>query len=357
MNKKVLAIAISSALAVPMAAQAVKVSVGGHVMRAIMFADDGVASDVMNVDNGASQSRLTLKGKEKLGVGGIDVGFALETAWASNMNSKVTIKGRNGNTGGADTAFNIRQSYIWFGGKFGKVTMGHTSGSYDGVVNKNYSGVGLTGTANGGTTFGNAIEYRTSAGGFSGITLGQSASSLDGNRHDVLRYDTPKFGPIGVSVSVADNQRWNAAVSANTSFSGAKINAAIGYEENTNDGNNDQWGGSASILFSQGTNLSVSYAEREIQAAGTGTKLRDADNFFVGIGHKWGHNAIGITYRETNDLNAANDEMTTWGIGFLHNIPGPRVELYAGYQNHDLDRPGTSLEDVDVFNMGARVRF
>jgi hypothetical protein len=354
MNKKILAIAISSALTVPLAAHAAKFKVGGHVNRAVMFVDDGIASDTFQVDNSASMSRLKATGKEKLGIGGIDVGFALEMSFASNRNSQVTMKGANGNAGGADS-FGIRQNYLWFGGKFGKVTMGHTSGAYDGVVNKSYAGIGLTGTGVG-TTHGNSMQFRDSAGN-NVVALSGARSSLDGGRTDLIKYDTPRLGPIGASVSIHDNQRWNAQVNANSSFSGAKIQAALGYEENTNNGNNDQWGGSAAILFSQGTNISVSYSEREIQAAGTGREIREADNFSVGLGHHWGNNKIGMTYSETQDLNQNGDEATSWGIGFIHSIPGPKVEIYAGYQNHDLDRTGTNVEDMDIFNIGTRVRF
>ncbi|MEM7406750.1 MAG: porin [Pseudomonadota bacterium] len=358
MNKKVLAVAISSALALPMSAHAIKFSTSGQVNRAIMFADDGVASDTMQVDNAASQSRFRFTGKEKLGVGGITAGFALEAGFSSNMSTGVTIKGGNGNGTGADAAFNLRQSHIYFSGKFGKVTLGHTSGAFDGITFKDYSGVGITGVVNGGTSFGSGISWRTNAGGTVAngtgtLTLGNTASSLDGGRIDGLRYDTPKFGPIGAAVSVHDNQRWNASVSLNSSFSGAKVQAAIGYEENTNNAARDQWGGSASVLFSQGTNITFAYSERDLNAAGR----NDPDNFYVSIGHKWGNNAIALGYSETQDLNANSDEHTQWGIGFVHTIPGPKVELYAGYKNHDMERPGTNIEDVDTFQIGTRVKF
>ena len=70
-----------------------------------------------------------------------------------------------------------------------------------------------------------------------------------------------------------------------------------------------------------------------------------------------GNNSIGIDYVQTDDLAQANDDYTGWGVGFVHSIPGPRVQLFAGYRNHDLDRPGTGLQDIDQFNVGARVQF
>jgi len=354
MNKKVLAIAISSALTVPLAAHAVNFKVGGQVNRAVMFVDDGIASDTFQVDNSSSMSRLKATGKEKLGVGGIDVGFALEMSFAKNRNSQVTMKGGNGN-GSATQSFGIRQNYLWFGGNFGKVTMGHTSGAYDGVVNKSYAGIFLSGV-NAGTTHGNAIQFRDNAGA-NVASLGSVRSNLDGGRTSLIKYDTPRLGPVGASVSIHDNQRINGQINFKTSFSGAKVQGAIGFEENTNNGGNDQVGGSVAMLLSQGTNISFAYSEREIQDGLTGSETRDADNFSVSLGHHFGNNKVGINYSETQDLALQGDEATSWGLGFVHTIPGPKVELYAGYQNHDLYRTGTNVEDMDIFSMGARVRF
>ena len=84
MNKKALAVAISSALAVPMAAQAVSYNLSGQVNRVIMFADDGVASDIFFADNTASNTRFRLTGSEDMG-NGMTAGFNLE--WASSVNS------------------------------------------------------------------------------------------------------------------------------------------------------------------------------------------------------------------------------------------------------------------------------
>ena len=106
----------------------------------------------------------------------------------------------------------------------------------------------------------------------------------------------------------------------------------------------------------EGGTVTFAYAERDFAAPGR----TDSENWYVKLGHRWGagqNNRIGIDYSETDDLAAAGDEATTWGVGFTHNIPGPRVELYAGYRNFDLDRPGVNIEDVDTFNIGSRIRF
>jgi len=386
MNKKLLAVAISSALAAPMAAQAIEASLSGHVNRAITFVDDGQASDWSSVDGMASQSRLRVVGSGDLGMGGMKVGTVMERGFTSNRSSGVTIKGRNGNTGGGDLNPNLRHSRLWFSGSWGKVTMGHGSGAYDGTAYFADQGgsVFLAGIENGTATHAGGVAFRTGGGAtargaapgtFSGtfgagntvtttanagaaITVGGAFQTYDGGRYDNIRYDSPKLGPVSVAVDLGDNQRWSIAATLSTKFSGASVKAKIGYEDVENDsttGVEDNWGLSAGVLFSQGTNITVAYAER-----GRANGGRDSDNFYVKLGHRWGPemvNSVAIDYIQTDDHTAAGSEASSWGIGFAHDIPGPKVNLYAGYRNWDLDIQGANLQDVDGFNMGARVRF
>ena len=83
MNKKVLAVAVSSALAAPMAAHAVKYKLSGQVNRAAVYANDGDRSDVQFVDNQSSGTRWRLTGSEDIG-GGNKVGFNWE--WQNSQN-------------------------------------------------------------------------------------------------------------------------------------------------------------------------------------------------------------------------------------------------------------------------------
>ena len=355
MNKKLLAVAISSALAAPMAAQAIEASVSGHVNRAITFVDDGTASDWSSVDNMASQSRLRVVGSGDLGMGGMKVGTVMEWGFSSNRSSGITIKGRNGNTAGGDLNPNLRHSRLFFSGSWGKVTMGHGSGAFDGTAYYGDQGgsVFLAGIENGTATHAGGVAFRTANGAAAGHTVGQAFGTLDGGRYDNIRYDSPKLGPLGVAIDLGDNQRYSVAATLSTKFSGASVKAKIGYEDNENDGGYDQWGLSAGVLFSQGTNITVAYADRDDGG-------NDPSSFYVKLGHRWGPNrvnSVAIDYIQLDDRRAAGSESTSWGIGFAHDIPGPKVQLYTGYRNWDLDIAGANIDDVDGFNLGARVRF
>ena len=127
MNKKLLAAAIASAVAVPMAAQAIDFNVSGHVNRALRLVDDGQASSVQHVDNGYSGTRVRFVGSEKFGNGN-SAGVNLELGITSNGTQSIQANGDASGVG-----LSIRHSAVWYGGNWGKLLVGHTSDSYDGV--------------------------------------------------------------------------------------------------------------------------------------------------------------------------------------------------------------------------------
>lgn len=347
MNKKILAVAISSALAVPMAAHAIKASVSGHVNRAVVFNDDGAGSSVNHVDAASSGSRLRVKGSGDLGVGGIKVGALIEWGMGSNSSFGEPIKAAAVNSG----VGGLRHSHLWFSGGWGKVTMGHGSAAADGSIYQDKGGAGLAGVVQGAESYGAGVAWRTGGGGLLGTTVGATTGGYDGGRYNMLRYDTPKLGPLGIAVSTSQNEVWEASATLNSKFAGASVVAKLGYAHNNA---SEVLATSGSIGFSQGTSITVSWSENDPSVGTT------ADNFYIKLAHKFGAggvNSVGIDYQVTDDAAAAGDESTTWGIGFQHEIPGPKVSLYTGYRNWDLDRPGTATQDVDSFNVGARVRF
>ena len=60
---------------------------------------------------------------------------------------------------------------------------------------------------------------------------------------------------------------------------------------------------------------------------------------------------------KVNDITAS-----AFTLGFVHTIPKPGVELYAGYNYNTADLSSgtfgtTSVEDVNVFFVGSRIQF
>jgi predicted porin len=356
MNKKALAVAISSVLAVPMAAHAVSFNVSGQVNKAIMFADDGVASDVFFGDNTASNSRVRFTGSEDMG-NGITAGFRIEFATQVNANYTQTIKrgGDVANYGSGNAGFGFRKSEAYFSGNWGTLSLGQGPTSTDGMGDADLSNTWLADFS--ATTWGGTIAFRTSgaAGAVSGYSAAGATTYFDGHsRRSRVRYDTPSFGPLTVSVDASVNDAWGVKGYIYTSLGGGDLSLALGYAHGDNRFGSSIVGGSASFLFSQGTNITLGYQERDFTAVGRNS----AHHLYVKLGHRWGNNAVSISYGDNGDTAVNGSDANTIGLGFVHTIPKPKVELYAAYNHISLDAiGGVGFEDIDVFGLGTRVKF
>ncbi len=380
MNRKLLTAAIASAVAAPMAANAIEHSVSGHVNRMIRFADDGKASEIQQLDNAASQTRIRWRGTGDIGRG-MKAGIYIETGVSSSPSGDAPIKlnGDDDEDGESfDDAFTIRHSRLDFSGKWGRLTLGHTSPAGDGIADQDLSGTGI---ANGYDIMGDSgggIAWRTKGGlttsrtlmtsGGGDVTLGDTIGTLDGGRKDILRYDSPALGPVTVAASVGNDGYFDIGVYGNTSLGGGTLAFAGGYIKEEQRSNFDGWGISAAYLFSQGTSIQGTYSERNIDSKGiepgqvleNNNKREDPTNWPIKVGHKWGNNAVAIGFGEGEDKF---DDIShrAFTLGFVHTIPKPGVELYAGYNYNEADLSSSSFdgsaEDVHIFFVGSRVQF
>ncbi|MEM7254809.1 MAG: porin [Pseudomonadota bacterium] len=354
MKKTAIAAAVAAATAIPVAARAVSFKVSGHINRAIRLIDDGQGSTVQHVDNGASRSRVRFVGSDKFG--SMSAGVYLEIGFASNRTT--LLGGKDAADGGDsfDTGDDIRHSALWFGGDWGRVWFGHTSDAYDGVQFTDNSGTGLIDSPFADDVTGVAI--RTDTGG-SFSSVGSVFTSLDGGRLDVIRYDSPKFGPVSGSIAHGNNDHWSGALKLSTSFAGHKLDAAIGGRDHEGRNSDTRYGGSASILFAQGTSLTFSYGMADLNTSGRD----DVELLFIKVGHKWGNNAVSLSYQynECAAIETADgcDEGDKFELGWVHTIPKIGGEVYASYNHYEIDHPtpSISLEDIDAFMVGTRIKF
>ena len=201
MERKLIAAAVSSALALPMAAQAVEFSASGQINRAIVSIDGGGSSkagmkdkydgDVSHVDHDGSQTRFRFTGSEELESGmtaGVNLEYGLST--------------------------NLRQANVYLGTVGGKITVGHASTATDGVAYAYLGGPAWMG----GTT--NYCSF---------VSEGPACQTNDGGRAGILRYDTPSLGPATISVSTGDDDYWDAMLKIAGSVGDAGYDFRVGY--------------------------------------------------------------------------------------------------------------------------------
>ena len=168
-------------------------------------------------------------------------------------------------------------------------------------------------------------------------------------------------------MSAGQSDRYEGAARWSQGLGGGQISAALFYGQD-NGVTKSRYGGSVSYLFSFGTNITVAASENEHNIAGATT----ATTWYVKLGHKWGNNAVSVSYGESED--ASQDLVTALGsgwkdkgfqIGFNHNIPKAKVDLYAGIHGNQLDLPsgvvgtkgGTSVDDIYAVVVGTKLKF
>ena len=214
MHKKALTVAIAGALAVPMAAQAVEITLSGHVNRALFITDSDDASSTKSKvkDNASSGTRIRVTGSGEMMDGGA-VGVNLEYSAGSSLG--------------------LRYADVWFSGGYGKVSIGQGDQGGEGSVYKGAAAVLDTG--HGQDTNGVASDYYTSLDGGAG-------------RNERLRYDSPAVGPVSAAISVGNGDQVSAGISLSQEFGGTSFAAGIG---------TIQWGGSdkSTISGSAGVTL------------------------------------------------------------------------------------------------------
>ena len=359
MERKLIAAAVSSALAVPMAAQAVEFETSGHINRAVILVDghaDYEDNKLNHVDSNASETRFRFRGSEDIG-NGTTAGVYLEL--------------------GRPTDWRTRHAAVNLSGAFGTVTAGHTAPAADGIAFAYLGGPSwLAGVTN-------WCSY---------VSAGPACPSNSGSRQGVLRYDTPAIGAAKLSASVGNNEYWDAKLTAAGSFGDGGYDVRVGYmgetdtvtpeepgtpgfwdhkgDEDDEDGGHvwippsdpipavtveggDILTASAAVAFGQGTSVAVAWSQENTDD--------ETEYMFAALDHQYSADgSIGVYWKQADNIlgqdddgNDIENEGTLWGIGVGHNI-GAGATAYAGYRRMEGDN---LAEDVDLIIAGMRVTF
>ena len=382
MNRKLLAVAVAGAV-VPMVAQALDVSVSGRVNRIVRFADNGAGSDVQHL-NGPSGSRFTFAAEGEV-MEGLIFGANQDVGWASNSSRSVEALDKPGEGAG------FRRSYLYFGGDFGTVTMGHATEAGNGAMfapyNDAWAGVEYTADANSaitvrttdedmvvctaGTPATTTLDHSAADdGGMMGMTgkeetetpmvpghthvaavadtycsVGSFLPSVNNGISNVLRYDSPSIGPVSFSISTnkedATDHTWSFGANLSHDVGGTGVKAAMSYRD-------DVFGIAGGLKFAQGTSVNAGWGMDD-------SGKKDYEDMYVQLGHTWGAMAVALQYRTTDDSNT-DMEGRSIGLGANYEL-GSGVSVFAGFNNYSFDKPGYNIEDVNSFHIGSQVLF
>ena len=316
MERKLIAVAVATAMGLPMTAVAVEGSVSGHVNAAIAKVDDG---DATLMSGNGSETRFRFTGSEELD-NGLTAGVTLElgAGGATGYNSHAADAADGGN------GTRIRHANVSLSSAGGKLTIGQQGRPSGGA---NYADVGSTWIA--GAT--NWCSY--------GISGGAACTTNDASRGQAIRYDTPSIGALSVAASVGNDDFWDAAATIAGSAGDAGYNLRIGYRGD--DGAQAMIASGAVTVGTVGVALAWSDGDED--------NGRNNESMFAKLDHTYGDGSVAVYYRRGE---VAGDEGSLWGVAVAHSLGGGTT-AYAGYRVIDND----GADEVDGVLAGVRVTF
>ena len=324
MDRNLIAVAVSSALALPMAADAVEFSASGQVNRALVIeSQEGNANDgdVQHKDGNSSNTRFRFTGSEDMGNGWV-TGVQLE--WAALNGSDANgfeDDGRPKTT--PNNSPTIRHANVYLSGAGGKVTIGQASTATDGMAHARLGGASWLG----GVT--NWCSYQDDSQGPA------SCPSNDGGRKEVLRYDTPALGPATVSASMGNDDYWDVKIAAAGSMGDSGYDLRVGYKDDS-----ETLTASGAFSMGQGTAVAVAWSQND---------SADHEYQYIELDHSYGDGSVGVYYKRGE---RAGLEGSHWGLGVGHALGGGAT-AYTGFRFVESDGD----EDLSVFFAGMRVTF
>ena len=348
-SKTLIALAMASSMVPVAQAAKVEAKISGHINRAITFADNGVNSDVLFVDNNASGTRWRFTGNTDMG-NGRKAGIHWESQYQDNSSSVIDI-----NDGDNPSQFISRFREVWFSGGWGKLYLGQGNGAANGTLEGDLSGMFIISNAD--TNLGDGIRFRINDGSEDGEAVRRSSlGGFDGlSRNDRLRYDTPALGPIKLSADVGQ-EKWELAARLSSKFGGGgKVLWYIGYVDTKDEGvgsfNGSQLSTSASVLLPGGFNLTGAYGQRDLDDR----PGDDPKYWYLKAGWKSGIHHLGISYRARDDTAAVGEETREGGLQYLANLKEHGVELYAGIFQREAKE--SAAEKITMLHVGSRIKF
>lgn len=415
---------LSSLIGLPaMPALALELDIGGQINRAVMYAEEGYSeefrglgssSEFYHVDNRNSPSRFYFRATQRL-LEGWNAGTILETGVYSNSSLDVSPQEKSIS---GELVQRITDGFV--DSPYGKFTLGRGEGAAYGAGRRDYSGTGVIsfrhpGLIGGGLYFdetkNSVITSRNASGDITSVGPPEADSnpnkvSIIGSirdfnfegRHDRIRYDSPRMGPVILSISTGQgtgDQSHDSIVEvgarAGVRVLGGRALIGLGYsrakrnsddptvsldpDNGSFDPNVNTYGGSVSWIAENGINVTfaaLNMEEKQTEATKTGNLTYNRSELakfrYVKLGYRPSRqHAFDIHWGVTKDRNKVGDMGTVVGAGYVWS-PTPMFDAYAGAKIHSFERDTWSTlsgrstydleyEDISVVTTGIRVKF
>ena len=329
MNKKLLAAAITAALAAPMAAQA-DVSVYGRASLSYDHVDSsGTTTTTIGDDRG--NTRLGVRWSEDLGDGMKALGeFEFAPVDASSAN---TPKGQN---------FYQRQTWAGIKGGFGQIEIGTILQPY-----KYSGGVGYD------AFVGTIAEARGNDGGMLSSHFGQG-----GYMGNAIAYRN-KFGAVSFAIAYSPDEggdglyqgsKGDMNASLKFGFSGGEVGVAYSKNDNATGITGPEGEQNSKIFGKYSFGASTVLAQYETSSANGasvegGAVGEDVKVMFLGYQFKMGMNTLAVQLGKTT-YDGATDDRKYMALGGIHHF-SKKTAAYIGYRTTKQD-PSTDIKGYAI---------
>lgn len=305
----------------------VSLTISGEVSKAILWADQG-AGYLGVSENYNYGSRFRIKGEAKL-----------DKDWSAGYLIEVGVG--DGAALNDMTKLAVRHNAVYVGTPLGKVTLGQTSSSTDGIVEIDLSNSNIA--------------------ALSPLGVG---NAFDGARTGVAKWTSPNLMGFEIEAARANDKTWDAALRYAGEFGGIRFAAGAGYTDGTVTGHSIGIGfpgtklaGSASVMHVlSGLFLTASAAD---------IKFDDATDHLRAQSAKagWQKNVFGLgattLFVEATradflaGLIETNDKTKIYGLGIVQSVDSLGLDLFATVRQFDTDGAAKN----NLFMIGTRISF
>jgi len=332
----------------------------GQLSPAYLFFDDGGERWGDVVDNSNSNSRIGAWYRRPFSWGQLN--FNLETSLGLRGSNIVNQLQLDFDREWSEA--NVRKAeVIWETRRFGTIYLGQGSMASDGIANRDLSGTSIVSYV-GIPDVAGAYLLRNQSGALSSVAIGAAFPNFDGGRRTRVRYDTPSFRGIVVSVSAGEQIQSGAqktkdsdiAIRFDRDLENFRIAAAAGYiwTDRETLGNNKTVVASFSVEH-KATGISLT--------SSTGSRDTTGNYRYIKLGYKanfprLGPFSLSVDYYAGNDMVSGGSRSQSYGVGILKRFSNPRIEAYLGLRSYSFsDTSPTRYQDAYSVLAGSRWKF
>lgn len=394
-------------------AYALNAKISGWVDRAVWWASNGEQSDFGQGTNGGASTRFRFTGSQKFQALGQP--FTVGLIWENEVQNNISYAWDIGNTTENrfnHGAFRNRKAEAYLSSPtLGKLWVGRgdVADSYVNAVDLSgteYFGGGWVGTF----LYSGSITFRRADGQPMSTPFGflhvAGVQSIGGGvvshqpiyRYERVRYDTPHFGPLYLSVSGSNGGMYNVSGHYKQAFSGGTLAAAAGFHDTESHGFNQsaghptltafqksidriqEWEASASYLVTSGPlsgfNISATYSNlwnmlnSDQTYTQSGYRVHGTNSFFYAgqLGYKFDNNNFSAGYGYAHGQTPQFTNLTTgqtvsgshghyWDVAYNYTGIKSTILYAAFYQYGAGFHHGPSLQNIDQVYTGIVVKF